>query len=85
MVDENQLISPANYLAHAGDVDWVQHYASVDKRKILEPDVAGDLFLVWTGLKFEDYVQGISHTGTHTILWVYQSEVVQFLILVYYF
>ena len=50
MVEENQLICPANYLAHAGDVDRVQHYASVDTRKRLEPGVAGDPFQVWTGL-----------------------------------
>ena len=40
----------ANYLVHANDVEWVQHYASVGARKRLEPDVAGDSFVVWTGL-----------------------------------
>ena len=33
-----------------GDVDWVQHYASVDERKCLHLGVTGDLFIVWTGL-----------------------------------
>ena len=28
----------------AGDVEWVQHYASVDARKLLEPGVAGHGF-----------------------------------------
>ena len=39
-VEANQLISPANYSGHAGDVEWVQHLASVDERNCLEPDVA---------------------------------------------
>ena len=46
----NLLICPANYLAHTGDVEQVQHYASVDASKHLEPGVAGDPFVVWTGL-----------------------------------
>ena len=50
MVEENQLICPAHYLANAGNVEWVQHYANVDARKYLEPGVAGDPFLVWTEL-----------------------------------
>ena len=41
---------PANYSVHAGDVERVQHYAIVDTRKRLELGVAGDPFLVWTGL-----------------------------------
>ena len=40
----------ANYLANTGDVEWVQHYVSVDARKRSEPGVAGDPLLVWTGL-----------------------------------
>ena len=52
MVEENQLICQANYLAHVGDVEQVQHYASVDSRKRLEPCVTRDLFLVWTELNF---------------------------------
>ena len=40
----------ANYLANTGDVEWVQHYVSVDARKCLEPGVAGDPLLVWTGI-----------------------------------
>ena len=43
-VEENQLISPANYLAHAADIEWVQHYARVDARKHLEPGVAGERY-----------------------------------------
>ena len=41
-VEANQLISPTNYSAHESDVDRVQHYASVDETKHLEPGVAGE-------------------------------------------
>ena len=40
-VYENQLISQANYSAHAGNVERVQYYASVDARKRLKFSVAG--------------------------------------------
>ena len=53
MVEENESICPANYLAHEGDVEWVQPYASVDERKFFESGVAGDPFLVWAGLNIE--------------------------------
>ena len=43
-VEENQLISPANYSALEGDVELVQHYANVDARKCLEPGVAGERY-----------------------------------------
>ena len=43
VVEENQLICPANYLAHAGDAELVQHYGSVDARKHLELGVAGPI------------------------------------------
>ena len=44
MVEENQLISTANYSAHEGDVERIQHYASVDTRKGLELGVAGEKY-----------------------------------------
>ena len=44
MVEENQLISSANYSAHTGDVERVQHFASVDGRKHLELGVAGERY-----------------------------------------
>ena len=43
-VEEKQLVSPANYSAHAGDVERVQHYASLDARKSLEPGIAGERY-----------------------------------------
>ena len=43
-IEENQLISPANYSSHAGNVERVQPYASVDTRKHLEPGVAGERY-----------------------------------------
>ena len=42
--EANQLISPANYSAHTDDVEQVQHYASVDARKRLQPGVAGERY-----------------------------------------
>ena len=33
-----------NYSAHAGNMERVQHYASVDARKRLEPGVAGERY-----------------------------------------
>ena len=38
-IEESQIISPANYSAHAGDVEWVEHCASADAGRYLEPDV----------------------------------------------
>ena len=35
---------PINYSAHAGDVEQVQPYASVDARKCLEQGVAGERY-----------------------------------------
>ena len=46
VVEEKQLIYTANYLAHAGNVEQVQHCASVAARKPLELGVAGDPFVV---------------------------------------
>ena len=43
-VEVNQLISPVNYSAHTGDVEQVQHYASVDERKCFKPGVAGERY-----------------------------------------
>ena len=43
-VEKTKLISPANYLANAGNVERIQHYASVDTRKRLEPNVAGERY-----------------------------------------
>ena len=40
----NHLISPANYSAHADDVELVLNYASVDATKLLEPGVCGEGF-----------------------------------------
>ena len=51
MLEENRLICPVNYSARTGDVELVQYYGSVDIRKYLELGVAGDQFVVWTGLK----------------------------------
>ena len=42
-VEENQLISPANYSIHAGHVERVQHYVHVDA-KHLELGVAGERY-----------------------------------------
>ena len=39
-----KVIHPANFSAHADAVEWVQHYASVDARKRLEPGVAGEMY-----------------------------------------
>ena len=43
-VEESQLISPVSYSARAGDVERVQHYASVDKRIHLELGVVGERY-----------------------------------------
>ena len=43
-VEENQLIHLANYSTHAGDVEQVLRYVSVDERSHLEPGVAGERY-----------------------------------------
>ena len=43
-IDENQSIRPANYSLHAGDVEWVQHHASVAQENVLKPGVAGEKY-----------------------------------------
>ena len=43
-VEGDQLINPANYSAHTGDVEQVQRYASMDERKHLELGVAGERY-----------------------------------------
>ena len=64
MVEANQLISPANYLAHAGNVERVQHYASVDARKCLEPGVAGERYKpVCSVDRVEHTLSGLLHAA----------------------